>query len=97
MEQRPMTQEQQQALEGLIGGRQVGLDGPDDVRRHEELGPPPGSIEAARAQGRFEAYHAQEEEGQGDQDETLTARAEALLEQRAEQEAERNLDQGMER
>ena len=97
MEQRPTPQEQQQALERLMGGRQLGLDGPDDVRRHEELGPLYGSAEAALSEALFETLRVQEQ-AEGDPDESLTARAEALRDrvQGQEQDAERSPEQGME-
>ena len=91
MEQRPMTQGQQQAQ--LVGGRQVGLDGPDEVRRHEELGPLYGSAEAALSEALFEVLYAQEQ-AEGDPEESLTARAEALREtvQAQEHETERGME-----
>ena len=100
MEQRPMTQEQRQAEEQarvrLMGGRQVGLDGPDDVRRHEELGPQYGSLEGALSEGLFETLRAQEEAEEG-QEESLTTRAEALRDQvqGQGQASERHSEQGM--
>ena len=100
MEQRPTPQEQHQAEDQawarLMGGRQLGLDGPDDVRRHEELGPLYGSAEAALSEALFETLRAQEQ-AEGDPDESLTARAEALRDrvQAQEQALERSPEQGL--
>jgi hypothetical protein len=56
------SQELRQQEPQISSQRSLDYDGPDDVRRHEELGPRPGSLEAVQAQLTFDAHQAQAEE-----------------------------------